>query len=342
VINLSDEKMTYASSGVDIDRANKAVDLMKKTVKGTYNENVLGELGSFGGLFQLTGDFKQPVLVSGTDGVGTKLKVAFLEDRHDTVGIDLVAMCVNDILCQGAQPLFFLDYIATGEISPEKVNSLVSGIAEGCKLSHIPLLGGETAEMPDFYDANEYDLAGFAVGIVDKENIITGETIKDGDILVGLSSNGIHSNGYSLVRKLFFDKLGYTTDQTIDALGCRLGEALLKPTRIYVDEFNQLNEVVDIKGIVHVTGGGFIENIPRILPEGLGVRIVQESWVIPEIFQLMQREGNIELEEMFKTFNMGIGMIFIIDKDDLAIVEKTLDDFSIIGEVREHINGVQL
>lgn len=342
MIILSDEKMTYASSGVDIDRANKAVDLMKNTVKSTYNDNVLGELGSFGGLYQLTGDFKQPVLVSGTDGVGTKLKVAFLDDQHDTVGIDLVAMCVNDILCQGAHPLFFLDYIATGEISPEKVNALVSGISEGCKLSHIPLLGGETAEMPDFYEANEYDLAGFAVGVVDKEKIITGETIKDGDILVGLPSNGIHSNGYSLVRKLFFDKLGYTTDQYIEALGCRLGEELLKPTRIYVDEFNQLNKVVTIKGMVHVTGGGFIENIPRILPKGLGVRIVQESWVIPEIFKLMQKEGNIELEEMFKTFNMGIGMIFIVDKNDLAIVEKTLDDFSIIGEVRENIAGVQL
>lgn len=337
-----DEKMTYASSGVSIDNANKAIDKIKGHVKKTYNKNVLGGLGSFGGLLELGTSYKNPVLVSGTDGVGTKLKVAFLCEKHDTVGIDLVAMCVNDIICQGAKPLFFLDYVATGLVSPESIENIVKGIAEGCIQSKMPLLGGETAEMPGFYKNDEYDLAGFAVGVVEKDEIITGEDIKEDDILVGLPSSGIHSNGYSLVRKLFFDKLNMKPSDYIEEFDSTLGEELLKPTKIYVDEFLRLNKNIDIKGMVHVTGGGFYENIPRILPESLSVEIEKNSWEIPSVFKYMQKNGNIDTKEMFTTFNMGIGMIFVINKDDFDKFKSEVPSAKKIGKVVKGDFGVSL
>jgi phosphoribosylformylglycinamidine cyclo-ligase len=337
-----DEKMTYASAGVNIDNANKAVDRIKGYAKKTYNKNVLGGLGSFGGLFQLDSGYTEPVLVSGTDGVGTKLKIAFLCNKHNTVGIDLVAMCVNDIICQGAKPLFFLDYIATGAVLPENIENIVSGIAEGCLQAGTPLIGGETAEMPDFYKSDEYDLAGFTVGIVDKEKLITGENIKEGDILVGLPSNGIHSNGYSLVRKIFFDKLSMKVSDYVSEFNSTLGEELLRPTKIYVNDFEKIKNKLEIKGMVHVTGGGFYENIPRILSDGLSVEIEKYSWEIPNVFKYMQEKGNVETREMFTTFNMGIGMILVIDESDYNIVKDELKDCKKIGKVVNGNFGVRL
>ncbi|MGM0379947.1 MAG: phosphoribosylformylglycinamidine cyclo-ligase [Bacillota bacterium] len=336
------KNLTYESSGVNIEKGNEAVDQIKNSVKNTYNENVLGDLGSFGGLFQLDNNLKNPVLVSGTDGVGTKLKVAFLANKHDTIGIDLVAMCVNDILCQGAKPLFFLDYVATGEIEPKNIKSIVKGISEGCKQSKIPLLGGETAEMPGFYKKSEYDLAGFAVGICEKDKLITGQRIKNGDVLVGFKSSGIHSNGYSLVRKLFFDILDKDIDEYIDDLGLKVKDELLKPTKIYLDEFNKMNNLSDIKGCIHITGGGFIENIPRVLPKGLSVNIDCNSWERPKIFNYIQNKGKVKKSEMFKTFNMGIGMVFVISKKDLNKVKSNIKDINIIGEVVKGDFGVKL
>jgi len=341
VIGLKD-KLTYASAGVNIENANKAVEKIKGHVKKTYNKNVLGGLGSFGGLFELGTGYKNPVLVSGTDGVGTKLKVAFMCDKHDTVGIDLVAMCVNDIICQGAKPLFFLDYVATGVISPDKIEAIVSGIAKGCSEAGTPLLGGETAEMPDFYQNDEYDLAGFTVGIVDKEDIITGESIKEDHILVGLPSNGIHSNGYSLVRKLFFDELKMNVTDQVETFGQTLGEELLKPTKIYVNDFLKVKDGVAIKGMVHVTGGGFYENIPRILPEGLSVSIDLNTWQPPAIFEYMQEKGNIDQKEMFTTFNMGIGLIFVIEASDYNKMKSNLPEAIKIGKVVKGDYGVKL
>ena len=336
------KNLTYESSGVNIEKGNEAVDGIKGCVKETYNKNVLGDLGSFGGLFELDNNLKNPVLVSGTDGVGTKLKVAFLANKHDTVGIDLVAMCVNDILCQGAKPLFFLDYVATGKLKPENIKSIVKGISEGCKQSKIPLLGGETAEMPGFYKKNEYDLAGFAVGICEKDKLITGEKIKSGDVLVGFKSNGIHSNGYSLVRKLFFDILDKDIDEYIEQLDSKLKDELLKPTKIYLDEFEKMNNLSEIKGCVHITGGGFIENIPRVLPKGLSAKIDCNSWKKPKIFDYIQNKGKVKELEMFKTFNMGIGMVFIISKDDLKKVKSNFKDINVIGEVVKGNFGVEL
>lgn len=336
------EKLTYASAGVNIENANMAVEKIKGHVEKTYNENVLGGLGSFGGLFELGTGYKNPVLVSGTDGVGTKLKVAFMCDKHDTVGIDLVAMCVNDIICQGAKPLFFLDYVATGVVSPDNIEAIVSGIAQGCQAAGTPLLGGETAEMPDFYQENEYDLAGFTVGIVDKEKIITGERIEEGQILVGLPSNGIHSNGYSLVRKLFFDQLDMNVTDFIEDFGTTLGEELLKPTKIYVDDFLKIKDKIDIKGMVHVTGGGFYENIPRILPDGLSVTVDLSTWEIPAIFSYMQEKGNIDQKEMFTTFNMGIGLIFVIEASEYKEMKNYLPEAIQIGEVVKGNFGVKL
>lgn len=326
------ENLTYESSGVNIEEANKAVKKIGMQVKETYNENVLGDLGQFGGLFRLPQGYKKPVLVSGTDGVGTKLKVAFKADEHQTIGIDLVAMCVNDIICQGAVPLFFLDYMATGRVSADKVSDIVSGIVEGCKQSHIPLLGGETAEMPGFYMDDEYDVAGFAVGIAEEDKIITGSTIAEGDILVGLPSSGIHSNGYSLVRKILFDKMGLTVDSIVNPLKCPLKEELLKPTKIYVEEFEIANKLVDLKGIVHITGGGFYENIPRILPEGLGVEVDTTTWKRPVIFDILQENGNVTFEEMYKTFNMGIGMVFVISPEELNELREKVECYE-IGKV---------
>ena len=312
---MEDTKLTYKDAGVDTKEGERAVSLMKEHVKGTFNKNVLTGLGSFGSLFALdVADMKEPVLVSGTDGVGTKLKLAFLMDRHDTVGIDCVAMCVNDVLCQGAKPLFFLDYIATGKVRAEKVADIVKGIAEGCKQSGSALVGGETAEMPDFYGDGEYDMAGFSVGIVDRKKIITGAKIKTGNKIVGIASSGIHSNGYSLVRRIFFDKLDMKLNDIVDELDEELGEALIRPTKIYANACEAVLPKIDVNGIVHITGGGFYENIPRILPEGTAADIEIGALTIREIFLYMKEHGNVSEKEMFSTFNMGVGMMMVVDE----------------------------
>ena len=332
--------ITYKSAGVDVDEGQRAVKLMKEHVKSTFNSNVLADLGGFGGLFSLNmKDYKEPVLVAGTDGVGTKLKLAFMMDKHDTIGQDCVAMCVNDILCQGGKPLFFLDYIATGKLIGEKIAQIVGGIAEGCKLSGSALIGGETAEMPGLYNENEYDLAGFAVGIVDKSRVITGENIEAGDVILGLPSSGIHSNGYSLVRKLFFDILNMKTTDYVEEFGTTLGEELLKPTKIYVKQILSLIKEINVKGISHITGGGFYENIPRILPENVDAKINVDSWKLPAIFKFMQEKGDINKTEMFSTFNMGIGMVIVISKEDvdksIQLLNSIGEDVRIIGEIVE-------
>lgn len=335
---MTDEKLTYRQAGVDTKEGERAVSLMKPHVKKTFNENVLTGLGSFGSLFRLdVKDMEEPVLVSGTDGVGTKLKLAFLMDKHDTVGQDCVAMCVNDILCQGAKPLFFLDYIATGKVKAEKVADIVKGIADGCVLAGCALVGGETAEMPDFYSDGEYDMAGFAVGVVDRKKMIDGAKIREGNVVIGIASSGIHSNGYSLVRKLFFDKLAMSVEDFVPELGTALGEALITPTKIYAKACNAVFSKCDVNGIVHITGGGFYENIPRIIPEGLGVDIRLGSWQFPPIFQYIQEKGNIELKEMFATFNMGVGLMMIVDWDRVDMVLSALDGIgenaAVIGEI---------
>jgi phosphoribosylformylglycinamidine cyclo-ligase len=339
-------QLTYKDAGVDIEEGALAVEKMKSYVKETFTKGVLGGLGGFGGMFELdlTG-YTKPVLVSGTDGVGTKLKISILKDQHDTVGIDLVAMCVNDILVQGAKPLFFLDYIATGKLESDKIADLVKGIAEGCKQSGAALIGGETAEMPGFYSADEYDMAGFTVGIVEKDKIIDGSTITPGDVMIGLPSTGVHSNGYSLVRKLFFDKLQLKINDHVEALGCTVGEALITPTKIYVNSVLSVLEEIAVKGMVHVTGGGFIENIPRILPEHLGVNVNLGSWPELDLYKFIQSEGNIETVEMYKTFNMGIGFIMFVNKDDvdntLSLIESLDEKAYVIGEVTDK-KGVKL
>jgi len=319
-------KLTYADAGVDIKEGAAAVEKMKAYVQETFTKGVLGGLGGFGGLFELDLEgYKKPVLVSGTDGVGTKLKIAFLTDVHDSTGIDLVAMCVNDILVQGAKPLFFLDYIATGRISSDKIADIVKGIAAGCKQAGASLIGGETAEMPGFYTDDEYDIAGFTVGIVEKEKIIDGSKIKDGDVLIGLPSTGIHSNGYSLVRKLFFDVLNMSVSDHVEELGMTLGEALIAPTKIYVEEVLEILAHHSVGGMVHVTGGGFTENIPRVLPDGLGADITLGSWEMNPLFPLIQEKGNIDEAEMFKTFNMGIGFILAVDPSEADAMMTTID-----------------
>lgn len=335
---MTEERLTYKEAGVDTKEGERAVSLMKPHVKRTFNENVLTGLGGFGSLFRLdVKGMEEPVLVSGTDGVGTKLKLAFLMDKHDTVGQDCVAMCVNDVLCQGAKPLFFLDYIATGKVKAEKIADIVKGIADGCVLAGCALVGGETAEMPDFYSDGEYDMAGFAVGVVDRKKMIDGSRIKEGDAVIGIASSGIHSNGYSLVRKLFFDKLGMSADDMVEELGSTLGEALITPTRIYAKACNAALEKSEINGIVHITGGGFYENIPRIIPEGLGVSIRMGSWRIPPVFQYIKKTGNIELKEMFSTFNMGIGMMMMVDpahtETVLSALVKAGEKAAVIGEI---------
>ena len=343
---MSGDKLTYAVAGVDVKEGARAVELMKKHVKETFNSDVIGDLGSFGGLLRLSGQFESPVLVAGTDGVGTKLKIAFMMDKHDTVGQDLVAMCVNDILCQGAKPLFFLDYLATGKLKAESAALLVKGITDGCKLSNMPLLGGETAEMPGFYANGEYDMAGFAVGVVDEPKIISGKTIKAGDIMIGLASSGIHSNGYSLVRKLLFDQLKLEIDAVIPELGDTLGNVLLTPTRIYVKAITALLEAVDVKGMVHLTGGGFFENIPRILADDLRADITLGSWNVPAIFNYMMEKGQIERDEMFGTFNMGIGYIAVVSPEDveqtLSILEAHGETATVIGKIVSGDKGVVL
>ncbi|MEK8130950.1 phosphoribosylformylglycinamidine cyclo-ligase [Paenibacillus filicis] len=309
----------YKQAGVDIAAGNEAVERMKKHVKTTFRPEVLTELGGFGGLFGLNKDkYDEPVLVSGTDGVGTKLKIAFAMDKHDTIGIDAVAMCVNDIIVQGAEPLFFLDYLACDKVIPEKIEAIVKGISDGCVQSGAALIGGETAEMPGMYSEGEYDIAGFTVGIVDKKKIIDGSTIQPGDVVLGLASSGVHSNGFSLVRKLLLEQKGYSLHDTIDELGGKLGDTLLAPTKIYVKPVLAALQEVPIKGMAHITGGGFLENIPRVLPEGVNVEIDYGSWPILPIFQLMQREGGISNNDMFRTFNMGIGMVVIVAEEYAA------------------------
>jgi phosphoribosylformylglycinamidine cyclo-ligase len=308
----------YKQAGVDIEAGYEAVSRMKKHVQKTARAGVLGTLGGFGGMFDLSLlNLKEPVLVSGTDGVGTKIKLAFMMDQHDTIGIDAVAMCVNDIVVQGAEPLYFLDYIACGKALPEKIEAIVKGVADGCEQAGCALIGGETAEMPGLYRENEYDLAGFAVGACEKQGIITGESIKAGDVLIGLASSGIHSNGYSLVRKVFNN---WSLIEYVDALGCTLGEELLKPTKIYVKPILSALKKYNLKGMAHITGGGFIENIPRMLPEGLGAELHEKGWQIPNIFKLISEVGQIDYSEMYNIFNMGIGMVIAVNKEEAAEV----------------------
>lgn len=305
----------YKQAGVDVEAGYESVERIKKHVSRTARLGVFGGLGGFGGNFDLSAlQLKEPVLVSGTDGVGTKLMIAFMLNKHDTIGIDAVAMCVNDIVVQGAEPLYFLDYIACGKAEPEKIEQIVKGIADGCQMAGCALIGGETAEMPGMYDENEYDLAGFTVGACEKNELVTGVDIKPGDVLVGLASSGIHSNGYSLVRKIFFEKGSFTADQHIEELGCTLGEELLRPTKIYVKPILAALKSYNIKGMAHITGGGFIENIPRMLPGELGALLDEGSWEMPAIFPLMEKAGSLNRQEMYNIFNMGIGMVLAVDQ----------------------------
>ena len=306
--------VTYKDAGVDVERGYEAVRRMKQHVATTFDANVLGGLGSFGGFYSIENEkLEKPVLVAGTDGVGTKLKLAFLMDKHDTVGIDCVAMCVNDVVCQGARPLIFLDYIATGHLDPEKVEKIVAGVAEGCRQAGCALIGGETAEMPDFYPAGEYDLAGFTVGLVDREKSISGERVREGDVLVGMASSGVHSNGYSLVRKLVLTE-GRDLNAPVEAFGGKSwGETLLTPTKIYVKPALKACAAADVHGIAHITGGGFIENIPRILPDGLSAYIDLGTWPVLPVFTELQKLGGLTDRQIYNTFNMGIGMVFAVD-----------------------------
>ena len=340
--------MDYKKAGVDIEAGYRSVELMKEHVKRTMREEVLGGLGGFSGAFSLAKikEMEEPVLLSGTDGCGTKVKLAFLLDKHDTIGIDAVAMCVNDIACAGGEPLFFLDYIACGKNYPEKIAAIVGGVAEGCVQSDCALIGGETAEHPGLMPEDEYDLAGFAVGVVDKKDLITGASIKAGDALIGIASTGVHSNGFSLVRKVF-PMEREVLDTYHDALGKTLGEALLAPTRIYVKALRSVKEAgVRIKGCSHITGGGFYENIPRMLPDGVKAVVKKDSYKIPEIFRMLAKEGSIEEKMMYNTFNMGIGMVLAVDPADvdatLAALAKTGDQAWLIGEVADGEKGVEL
>jgi len=331
----------YKKAGVDIAAGNEAVERMKKHVARTMRPEVLTGLGGFGGLFGLNKDkYKEPVLVSGTDGVGTKLKLAFMMDKHDTIGIDAVAMCVNDVVVSGAEPLFFLDYLATGKLVPEKIEAIVKGVAEGCVMAGCALIGGETAEMPGMYGDGEYDIAGFTVGIVDKSKIVDGSDIRPGDAIIGLASSGVHSNGYSLVRRLLLEEKGYKLGDVLPELGGRtLGEVLLEPTRIYVKPILAMLEKVRIKGMAHITGGGFIENIPRVLPDHVNADIRPGSWPVHPIFTLMQREGQISDRDMFTTFNMGIGMVLFVPAEQanaaVALAEELGEKAYRIGTVTE-------
>ena len=340
--------MDYKNAGVDIEAGYESVELMKKYVKGTMRPEVLGGLGGFSGAFSMEAvkGMEEPVLLSGTDGCGTKVKLAFLLDKHDTIGIDCVAMCVNDVACAGGEPLFFLDYIACGKNYPEKIATIVSGVAEGCKQSGCALIGGETAEHPGLMPEDEYDLAGFTVGVVDKKDIITGESLKAGDVLIGMASTGVHSNGFSLVRKIF--KMDKETLNTYhEELGKTLGEALLAPTRIYVKALKNVKEAgVRVKACSHITGGGFYENVPRMLPEGKHAVIKKDSYEVPAIFKMMAREGQVEEHMMYNTYNMGIGMIVAVDPAD---VEKTMEAMKaagdtpyVIGEIKDGEKGVTL
>lgn len=332
--------MDYKNAGVDIEAGYRSVELMKKHVQQTMRSEVLTNLGGFSGAFSMEKfkDMEKPTLVSGTDGVGTKLKLAFLLDKHDTVGIDCVAMCVNDIACAGGEPLFFLDYIACGKNEPEKIAAIVSGVAEGCIQSGAALIGGETAEMPGFYPVDEYDLAGFAVGIVDEKDLITGKNLKVGDVLIGMASSGVHSNGFSLVRKVF-RMTTESLNRYYDELGTTLGEALLAPTKIYVKALKSVKEAgVTVKACSHITGGGFYENIPRMLPEGKQAVVEKNSYPVPPIFAMLQREGEIEEQMMYNTYNMGLGMVLAVDAAD---VDKTMEAIRAAGETPYVVGRVE-
>lgn len=340
--------MDYKKAGVDIEAGYKSVELMKEHVKKTMRPEVLGGLGGFAGAFDLSGikNIEEPVLLSGTDGCGTKVKLAFVMDKHDTIGIDAVAMCVNDIACSGGEPLFFLDYIACGKNYPEKIASIVSGVAEGCLQSECALVGGETAEHPGLMPEDDYDLAGFAVGVVDKKDIIDGSTIKAGDTLIGIASSGVHSNGFSLVRKVF-EMTKESLDAYYDELGKTLGEALIEPTRIYVKALkNVKNAGVRIKGCSHITGGGFFENVPRMLPENVRAVIKKDSYPVPALFDLIQKNGNIEEHMMYNTFNMGLGMVIAVNPKDVDATMKAIEDAGdkcyVVGNIVEGDKGVDL
>jgi phosphoribosylformylglycinamidine cyclo-ligase len=326
----------YAKAGVDVEAGYESVERIKKHINRTLRQGVLGGIGGFGGLFELDlKKYKNPVLVSGTDGVGTKLKIAHALDIHDTIGIDCVAMCVNDIICSGAEPLFFLDYIACGKNYPEKIELIVKGVADGCAMANCAIVGGETAEMPGLYEPHEYDIAGFAVGAVEKDKIIDKNKVKEGDILIGISSSGVHSNGFSLVRKIFGDDRESLLKEYKGIKG-PVGLELLKPTRIYVKDILRLFDLADIKGISHMTGGGFIENIPRMLPEGLKPVIHKGTWPVLPIFSLMQELGSIEEKNIYNIFNMGIGLVMAVDKKDVSVIKGSLnEEIYIIGEVKE-------
>ena len=340
--------MDYKKAGVDIEAGYKSVELMKEHVKSTMRPEVLGGIGGFSGAFSMAAikDMEDPVLLSGTDGCGTKVKLAFLMDKHDTIGIDCVAMCVNDVACAGGEPLFFLDYIACGKNYPEKIAAIVSGVAEGCKQSDAALIGGETAEHPGLMPEDEYDLAGFAVGVVDEKDIITGADVKAGDVLIGMASSGVHSNGFSLVRKIF-EMTKESLDTYYDELGKTLGEALLAPTRIYVKALRSVKEAgVRIKACSHITGGGFYENVPRMLPEGKQAVIRKDSYEVPSIFKLMAKKGQVEEKMMYNTYNMGLGMVLAVDPAD---VDKTMEAIKaagetpyVVGEIKDGEKGVTL
>jgi phosphoribosylformylglycinamidine cyclo-ligase len=325
VVQVSD---AYKQAGVDIAAGNEAVERMKKHVKTTFRPEVLTDLGGFGALFGLNKDkYEEPVLVSGTDGVGTKLKLAFAMDKHDTIGVDAVAMCVNDIVVQGAEPLFFLDYLACDKVIPGKIEAIVSGIADGCRQAGCALIGGETAEMPGMYAEGEYDIAGFTVGIVDKKKIVDGRSIAAGDVVLGLASSGVHSNGFSLVRRLLLEQMGCKLTDRLEQLGDKvLGDVLLAPTKIYVGPLLKLLESVAVKGMAHITGGGFLENIPRVLPDGVNVEIDYGSWPIQPIFRLLQKAGNVSNNDMFRTFNMGIGMVAVVAEAEADAAVRLLQE----------------
>jgi phosphoribosylformylglycinamidine cyclo-ligase len=334
----NDKPITYKDAGVDIDAGNLFVDQIKPYVKETNRPEVLTDIGGFGGLFSLnSGKYKRPTLVAATDGVGTKLKLAFMLNQHDTVGIDLVAMCVNDIIVQGAEPLFFLDYLATAKLEPAQAVEVVKGIAEGCKQANCALLGGETAEMPGMYSAEEYDLAGFSVGVVDNDKIIDGSTITNGDQIIGIASTGLHSNGFSLARKVFLDTMGLDLDSQPNDLDQPLGAELLTPTRIYVKSILNLLRDFNLKGIAHITGGGLLENIPRILPQQCKAVINRNSWEKPAIFEMLRKGGNIQEEEMYRTFNYGIGMTLVVPEKE---TEDILDRLSALGEKAQVIGEI--
>ncbi len=331
--------LTYKDAGVDIEAGERLVDRIKTFAKRTFNENVLAGIGGFGAGYLLPEGYSEPVLVSGTDGVGTKLKVAQMANVHDTVGIDLVAMCVNDILTVGAKPLFFLDYFATGKLSVDVAADVVKGIARGCEIAGCALIGGETAEMPDFYPEGEYDLAGFVVGIVERKDYITGEEIRPGDVVLGLASSGIHSNGYSLARKLFFEILGFKVDNYVEELKGKVYEVLLTPTRIYVKSILNLLKEVKVKGMAHITGGGIPGNLVRVLPKNVNAVVKNGSWEVPAIFRFIQEKGNVPEEEMFRTFNMGVGYAVVVSPEDadraVSLLKESGEEVYRIGEVRE-------